>query len=31
MPKQPMIVGQPVLVVVDFQKGADMPLSESGH
>jgi nicotinamidase-related amidase len=23
MPKQPMIVGQPVLVVVDFQKGAD--------
>lgn len=23
MPRQPMIVGQPVLVVVDFQKGAD--------
>ena len=30
MPKQPMIVGQPVLVVVDFQKGGDMPLSEVG-
>ena len=30
MPTQPMIVGQPVLVVVDMQKGADMPLEEVG-
>lgn len=31
MPRQPMLVGQPVLVVVDFQKGAeDMPADEVG-
>ena len=30
MPKQPMIVGKPVLVVVDIQKGADMPADEVG-
>jgi nicotinamidase-related amidase len=32
MPKQPMLVGQPVLVVVDYQKGADddIPASEVG-
>jgi nicotinamidase-related amidase len=28
--KQPMIVGQPVLAVVDIQKGADMPAAEVG-
>lgn len=32
MPKQPMLVGQPVLVVVDYQKGADddIPTAEVG-
>jgi biuret amidohydrolase len=30
MPRQPMLVGQPVLVVVDFQKGADMPAADVG-
>ncbi|MDT5001403.1 MAG: biuret amidohydrolase [Mycobacterium sp.] len=30
MPQQPMIVGRPVLVVVDFQKGADMPAADVG-
>jgi biuret amidohydrolase len=32
MPKQPMLVGQPVLVVVDYQKGAEdgIPASEVG-
>ncbi|HVU74217.1 MAG TPA: cysteine hydrolase [Mycobacteriales bacterium] len=30
MPQQPMIVGRPVLVVVDFQKGADLPFEEVG-
>jgi nicotinamidase-related amidase len=30
MPKQPMIVGEPVLVVVDFQKGGDLPVEEVG-
>jgi nicotinamidase-related amidase len=29
MPQQPMIVGQTVLVVVDFQKGSDLPIEES--
>jgi nicotinamidase-related amidase len=28
--QQPIIVGQPVLVVVDFQKGADMPAEQVG-
>ncbi|HKT02708.1 MAG TPA: isochorismatase family cysteine hydrolase [Rugosimonospora sp.] len=28
--QQPMIVGQPVLVVVDFQKGTDMPADQVG-
>jgi nicotinamidase-related amidase len=30
MPRQPLLVGQPVLVVVDFQKGADLPAAEVG-
>lgn len=30
MPKQPMIVGQPVFVVVDFQKGTDLPAEVFG-
>ncbi|HEX4428274.1 MAG TPA: cysteine hydrolase [Frankiaceae bacterium] len=30
MPRQPMLVGQPVLVVVDMQKGAAMPAEEVG-
>ena len=30
MPRQPMVVGQPVLVVVDMQKGAGMPVAEVG-
>jgi nicotinamidase-related amidase len=32
MPRQPMLVGQPVLVVVDYQKGADddVPTAEVG-
>ncbi len=30
MSKQPTIVGQPVLVVVDMQKGADMPATDVG-
>jgi biuret amidohydrolase len=30
MPTQPLFVGQPVLVVVDFQKGADLPAAEVG-
>ena len=30
MPRQPMLVGQPVLVVVDMQKGAGMPAAEVG-
>jgi biuret amidohydrolase len=30
MPRQPMLVGRPVLVVVDFQKGADMPAADVG-
>jgi nicotinamidase-related amidase len=28
--KQPMIVGRPALIVVDMQKGGDMPLDEVG-
>ena len=30
MPQQPVIVGRPVFVVVDFQKGTDMPAEEFG-
>ncbi|MCX2929711.1 cysteine hydrolase [Mycobacterium sp. CVI_P3] len=30
MPKQPLIVGNPVLVVVDMQEGGDMPAAEVG-
>ncbi|HSY16640.1 MAG TPA: cysteine hydrolase [Jatrophihabitantaceae bacterium] len=30
MPRHPVIVGQPVLVVVDFQKGTDLPADEFG-
>ncbi|SOD74236.1 nicotinamidase-related amidase [Jatrophihabitans sp. GAS493] len=30
MPRQPMIVDQPVLVVVDYQKGSDRPAEETG-
>ena len=30
MPKQPLIVGNPVLVVVDIQEGGDMPAEEVG-
>jgi biuret amidohydrolase len=30
MPRQPMLVGQPVLVVVDMQKGAGMPAADVG-
>jgi biuret amidohydrolase len=30
MPRQPLLVGQPVLVVVDFQKGTDMPAEVFG-
>jgi nicotinamidase-related amidase len=30
MPRQPMLVGQPVLVVIDMQKGAGMPAEEVG-
>ncbi len=30
MPRQPLLVGQPVLVVVDFQKGSDLPAAEVG-
>jgi nicotinamidase-related amidase len=30
MPRQPVIVGQPVFVVVDFQKGTDLPADEFG-
>src|SRR5690242_11026763 len=29
MPQQPMIVGETVLIVVDFQKGSDLPIEES--
>jgi nicotinamidase-related amidase len=30
MPRQPLFVGRPVLVVVDFQKGSDLPAAEVG-
>jgi nicotinamidase-related amidase len=30
VPKQPLIVGNPVLVVVDMQEGGDMPVDEVG-
>lgn len=30
MPKQPLIVGNPVLVVVDMQEAGDMPAEEVG-
>ncbi|MGV9802727.1 hypothetical protein ACWDTP_32215 [Mycobacterium sp. NPDC003449] len=30
MPKQPLIVGNPVLVVVDMQESGDMPVDEVG-
>ena len=30
MPKQPLIVGNPVLVVVDMQESGDMPVEEVG-
>ena len=30
MPKQPLIVGKPVLVVVDMQESGDMPVEEMG-
>jgi biuret amidohydrolase len=30
MSREPLLVGRPVLVVVDFQKGADLPAAEVG-
>jgi nicotinamidase-related amidase len=30
MPRQPLIVGRPVFVVVDFQKGTELPADEFG-
>ncbi len=30
MPKQPLIVGNPVLVVVDMQESGDMPVEDVG-